>query len=195
VLVDSKYGEALLVVVGAGASYDSIDARHADTATERPPLTKDLASPTQTAIELIAKYGSVRPLIAELRSSLAIKPATAHDERTTTLEDALREYLSRRFHDGNVRSHIPNGCFGRVLIIGWRAAETHFLPLLTRLVSEDARIQIVTGGTTPALAQADADLVMQILRTVVEYRRINFQSSIEGFCGFEAGSDLEWLLG
>jgi hypothetical protein len=57
--------------------------------------------------------------------------------------------------DKFIRETIPNGSFGRVAIIGWRAAEIHFTELLNRLIPNDSRCLIVTGGTDE-IAMMDA---------------------------------------
>lgn len=61
--------------------------------------------------------------------------------------------------DTYFRETIHNGSFGKVIFIGWRGAETHFVPLLDRLVANDGNVLYVTGGSSPdAHAQSIADL-------------------------------------
>jgi len=61
--------------------------------------------------------------------------------------------------DTYFRETIDNGSFGKVMFIGWRGAETHFVPLLDRLVSNDGNVLYVTGGESPdTQAQSIADL-------------------------------------
>jgi hypothetical protein len=103
---DWTYGKALLVIVGAGASYDSLDGRYVPDFTDRPPLTKDLVAPSDTASDLIARYGAVQPLVAELRNALGAQNSLTQDQQAMTLEEALREYLERRSYDPNVRRHV-----------------------------------------------------------------------------------------
>jgi len=57
--------------------------------------------------------------------------------------------------DALFREDLPNGSFGRVLLVGWRAAEPHFLSLLERLIPPDSKVLVVTGATTPAIATND----------------------------------------
>jgi uncharacterized protein YgbK (DUF1537 family) len=80
------------------------------------------------------------------------------------------------------------------LTIGWRAAETHFLELLSRLVPNAARILIVTGGETPEAALQDFDIVAHNLEPAVEGRGPAVNYSTGGFANLMASSDLDWLL-
>jgi hypothetical protein len=57
------------------------------------------------------------------------------------------------------------GRVSRVLTIGWRAAEPHFLGLLADALVESPRVDVVVGGLPPRLASAEAADVLDRLRT------------------------------
>lgn len=106
--------EVLLVVVGAGASYDclgevwqgsrqiTVRPDVVRTASDvRPPLTKDLARPCLLYNELALRYPAARPLIDEIRERLGEK-----GDATLTLEQALAEYQARRASDPAIGKHL-----------------------------------------------------------------------------------------
>jgi hypothetical protein len=66
------------------------------------------------------------------------------------------------------REVIPPGSFGRVLAIGWRAAEDHFLPLLSRLIpgTPKSRLMVVAGGRQD-VADNDAKETEQRIMSVI----------------------------
>jgi hypothetical protein len=100
--VSSKvtYGSALLVVLGAGASYDALSTNVGTFV--RPPLTKDLAGNNALMNTLLHRYPRARPVINVLQKQLATKPGLA----ATTLEKALADYLGRSAFDPHVSSQI-----------------------------------------------------------------------------------------
>lgn len=106
--------EVLLVIVGAGASYDCLgDEVWADRQIAvrpgvrrpawevRPPLTKDLIRSSRFNNELALKYSPARPLIDELRHRMS-----GSGDMTPTLEQALAEYQARRVADPAIKRHL-----------------------------------------------------------------------------------------
>jgi hypothetical protein len=99
--VTAESSDVLLVVLGAGASFDSMPR---DRETEervdlagvgtyrfdqvRPPLTKDLAKEQPFFNSLVSKYPACRPVVDYLRRELVAASARP----TPTLEDALARY-------------------------------------------------------------------------------------------------------
>jgi hypothetical protein len=106
-VTDLKHGDALLVIVGAGASSDPLPTDIWLEAARRPPLTKDLARGSPLGNTLATRYPNAQPLLDALRTSLAVPHrSTAASAEATTLEAALSEYLDRQSYDPNVRRHI-----------------------------------------------------------------------------------------
>jgi hypothetical protein len=109
-VVDIGYGQGLLVVVGAGASFDCLPSDVPLLGpSSLPPLTKNLASPTETSNELANTYPDVRPLLAELRHTLKQADDVGQSSpsaQTITFEASLREYLERGAFDEHVRRHV-----------------------------------------------------------------------------------------
>lgn len=119
----------LLVIVGAGASYDCLpddQLRHSDTQTERlvrrpatavrPPLTKDLVERGAFSNELVVRYPQCRPVVDELRRRLRQPSTDGLDSAealpvlqswaSLTLEQALHDYEQQAVNDPAVHSHI-----------------------------------------------------------------------------------------
>jgi hypothetical protein len=108
-LRDFGYGKSLLVILGAGASFDSLPRDVADRSSPNctmPPLTKDLAGGSGLANELVQKYADAGPLIDELRTRLSASPNRHASDESMTLERAMGEYLALADTDSNVRRHI-----------------------------------------------------------------------------------------
>ena len=104
-IASSGARDALLVIVGAGASHDAAPSVAGDHQT--PPLTKDLAYPSAHAMKLSERYKECQPLLAELRR--ALKPPSNPPglaEESTTIEDALRLYIGRRETDPHISKHV-----------------------------------------------------------------------------------------
>ncbi len=136
--VNIERGSALLVLVGAGASFDCLslaDQRNLDWQSQVPPLTKDLARRTDVSRKLNLQYPDATPILNELRHRLLDRPlsTTGTEPIAFTLEEALADYLGRRsYDDRNVPRHImATRFFLRDLI--WNA---------TRYVEQ------ITGGDT-----------------------------------------------
>ena len=100
-----KYGESLLVIVGAGASFDSLKEGISKDEAAMPPLTKNLVQRSTIGMALTTRYWQAQSLIDELRSSLSVSPENGSSSASTTLESALQEYLTRQY-DPNVPRHI-----------------------------------------------------------------------------------------
>jgi hypothetical protein len=85
---------AILVVFGAGASYDSVNDQqsippgHAQS-HDRPPLTKDLFGNRPTFGQVIDRYHRCRPLIVQLRAVLERSDVLLEAE-LTEVEDASK---------------------------------------------------------------------------------------------------------
>jgi hypothetical protein len=86
-------------------------------------------------------------------------------------------------------AELPNGAFGRVLSIGWRAAEPHFTSLLNRLIVPGAKYVIV-GGSDDDARETTTNL------SAPERQFGAVKQSGNGFWPFVAdGELLIWLLG
>ncbi len=93
---------SLLVVLGAGASYDCValkpDSNESDPDVTRvnpeyrPPLTKDLFSSRPKFSEILGKYPLATALSEEIRSMLR----EPNEEQNVTLEQVLRELGNSR---------------------------------------------------------------------------------------------------
>ncbi len=100
--------EAMLVILGAGASHDCLpsnvpNSTHISSAVlggtklgeVRPPLTQQLAERGQLTDWLANRWESARPVVSQLRATLPSNFANSEEEeRVKTLEAALREYES-----------------------------------------------------------------------------------------------------
>lgn len=135
-------GEVLLVIIGAGASYDCIPINEAYAREQRPaapcaeprpflqmrpPLTKDLASPTVFYNELASRYPACRPVLSELRRRLGPATGTA---QAITLEEALADYAAGREVDPLVGRHLAAIRFYLRDLL-WESTEAMLSPVLT----------------------------------------------------------------
>ena len=93
-----QHGAGLLVILGAGASFDCLPSPGRQGIT--PPLTKDLAWGDSV---LVSHYPMVRPLLGDLRTRLR---SASRGGEPLTLENGLSEYLERREFDVNVPRHV-----------------------------------------------------------------------------------------
>lgn len=100
--------ETLLVVLGAGASYDNVPGRRPGDATDgsvlvgavglpslqldevRPPLTQDLARPGRLTNWALERWPLARPVVDYLRRHVV--EATTGRQQVVRLESALQEY-------------------------------------------------------------------------------------------------------
>ncbi len=80
------------------------------------------------------------------------------------------------------------GAVSRVLVVGWRALEPHFLPYLKPLVRVDSRVLVVTEK--PSAAQATVDQ----LRPYLDARADAWRTSVSGFRLALESPELDWLL-
>ena len=100
-----EYGSGLLVLVGAGASHDSLlGGTDPFVEAEVPPLTKDLAQATPESIRLSQRYRECASILGELRTRLIGTPSTPAEAPSATLEDALADYAGRT--DENIPRHL-----------------------------------------------------------------------------------------
>jgi hypothetical protein len=86
------------------------------------------------------------------------------------------------------------GEVSRVLTIGWRGAERHFLDLLRPIVRSNSRWAVVTGGADTAQAQKDAN---QVVESLIEHTSRSGQTCspfFEGFNEYLNQGQLAWLL-
>lgn len=110
--------EVLVVVLGAGASFDCLQEDRADDFSVRsssllhrpwrevrPPLTQDLVAPGSIVMELADRYPMVRPLVDDLRERLGVVPGSPNG-RADSLEEALRDYVARRDANPHVARHL-----------------------------------------------------------------------------------------
>lgn len=110
----------MVVVVGAGASFDSVlplyergqEVRAAGLAgwppnDVRPPLTSDLVSARPFQNELLSRYPACRPVVNELRRRFGGAPqARTSGEAALSLEGALEAYEKRTGVDGTRHRHL-----------------------------------------------------------------------------------------
>lgn len=113
--------EVLLVIVGAGASFDCLQDERSDNfavdtggveglrqrvwGEVRPPLTKDLVADNAIVRTLATRYPQTRPLIDHLRDRLGVIPGTTASP-TTTLEEALADYRDLRSSNPQAARHV-----------------------------------------------------------------------------------------
>jgi hypothetical protein len=85
--MEIDYGAGLLVIVGAGASHDSLLGSQASRFEEFvPPLTKDLARATPESIRLSRRYRECAPILGELRTRLMETSSTGSDHPARRLK-------------------------------------------------------------------------------------------------------------
>jgi len=111
-------------------------------------LILDFLGPALEVSPLGSTSGSVVPLFPAI--------ALPVDNKNTFIwPSEQRDLLEHR---------LARGSFGRVLIVGWRGVEAHFLELLIQHITPQARIVVVSGG---ANARAEADDVFANLGSLV----------------------------
>lgn len=77
----------------------------------------------------------------------------------------------------------------RVLTVGWRAAEPHFVEKLHPMVMSGHRAMLVTGGPS-----GDQDVKDIVTRFGSLGERLNYRATTAGFSSIFADPNLEWLL-
>lgn len=100
----------LLVVFGAGASYDA-DPQQPDKDKWRPPLTDELVSPRASFGEALNFYPSAVALVAQLRNS---PEGTSLEERLDDFQTAAKKYRPGLVHLAAFRFYVR--------YITWRCA-------------------------------------------------------------------------
>lgn len=100
----------LLVVFGAGASYDA-DPQQPDKDKWRPPLTDELVSPRASFGEALNFYPSAVALVAQLRNS---PDGTSLEERLDQFQTATKKYKPGLVHLAAFRFYVR--------YITWRCA-------------------------------------------------------------------------
>ena len=90
----------LLVIVGAGASFDSA-AQDGGSHEFRPPLASGLFAELPLNVRLLAKYPRAAPIVARVRLAMAAG---------APLESILEELRSEESVDPRRRSQLP-GCW------------------------------------------------------------------------------------
>jgi len=100
--VNADYGSGLLVLLGAGASYDCLRG-HNDVA---PPMTDHLAASTHEANRLLSIYPLARPVVSELRRSVEAREDSSLGLRSTSLEESLRLYVARAESVRDAAKHV-----------------------------------------------------------------------------------------
>lgn len=98
--IESEYGSGLLVILGAGASHDSLAN---SSAVNVPPLTDGLVTDNALTKEILSKYGPARPIYDYLNRRLRV---TNDKSGAQSLEVALSEYRSRASHDPEVSKQL-----------------------------------------------------------------------------------------
>jgi hypothetical protein len=182
--------EILLVVVGAGASYDSVAPAQSQRREiqgpfssdpkffwedVRPPLTQGLVADGPVVRQLTTRYERVTPLVHHLRGELGPTTGTPTNK---TLEEALRDYSDL---DG---TDIPHHL----------AAFRFFLRDYLWLSSEYALASTFTGGMTNY-----TDLVGRCYRWAarnrshVRFVTFNYDTLLDRACASQWGLDPEDL--
>ena len=111
--------EAMLVILGAGASYDCLPSTILDNTNVfspfhfgltvkdiRPPFTQELAEEGQLTNWFTNRWELARPVVSRLRDTLNSKTITSGSEKVQTLESALREYEAGALQDPARRSSL-----------------------------------------------------------------------------------------
>lgn len=180
--------EVMLVITGAGASYDCVDevtgrdrgllrpgtdvtgldAHYFDDA--RPPLTKELVENRDLYNGFLQKYRDAIPVASQLRRRLAVE-----SEDPVTIESALREYQDASPGDDVRRRHLVAFRFYLRDVL-W--AVTHYMNSAT-----------LTGGDTHYVRLVN-DLRVWALKTGASLCFVNFnydlllEEAITRACGF-----------
>jgi hypothetical protein len=87
--INGDYGKGLLVILGAGASYDAVSGMSVD---RRPPLTNGLVTDTQMTKEILKKYPAATAVYDFLDRETK---GSQWGDKAQSLEEALRRYQSR----------------------------------------------------------------------------------------------------
>ena len=116
---NQNYSEAMLVILGAGASHDCLPSTISDEtfvngtvvggahlSQLRPPLTQQLAELGTLSNWFANRWDSAVPVISYLRSTLGKSEVSSGDETVRSLEGSLREYESGSRQDLVRRRHI-----------------------------------------------------------------------------------------
>lgn len=85
----------LLVIFGAGASYDSADSANLTHGDEeaRPPLAAQLFDPRPTFNKIATRFPASRPLVDRLRVVMGAAPATQLEEELGRLQGEAEQYI------------------------------------------------------------------------------------------------------
>jgi hypothetical protein len=86
--VEGEYGKGILVILGAGASFDALGPTKQNIS---PPLTNLLAESSSFTRPIVEKYPLSRPVIVKLRDALA-QSGTSPRALSFSLEEALAKY-------------------------------------------------------------------------------------------------------
>lgn len=87
--IQGDYGKGILVILGAGASYDSLGPANSGIS---PPLTNLLAESSGFTRSIVEKFPMARPVLVKLRHALSVSSTTDARLRSFSLEEALAEY-------------------------------------------------------------------------------------------------------
>ncbi|WP_276944637.1 hypothetical protein [Ferrimicrobium acidiphilum] len=111
--------EAMLIILGAGASHDCLPSNIQDSMVVngtvlggiplrelRPPLTQQLAGTGTLTNWFTSRWDSAVPAISHLRATLTKTPSSSGAQRVQTLESALREYEDGSLLDPARRRHL-----------------------------------------------------------------------------------------
>src|SRR4051794_29612121 len=86
----------LMVIFGAGASYDSARPGLPAHLRYRPPLAKEIVETRDEFLQVATRYQPCRPIIDRLRSVMAAQPTAALEEELARLTEESRDYPERR---------------------------------------------------------------------------------------------------
>jgi hypothetical protein len=99
--MDIRYGSGLLVILGAGASFDSVCGGEPVTP---PPMTAGLVEASALTNRILDRYPQASPIVDHLRRRIGQNPEFEEVVRAVSLEQALEEYVASR----NTRPHVLN---------------------------------------------------------------------------------------
>ena len=130
----------LLVIFGAGASFDSIRERYATDVSHRPPLTRELFGPRPDLLEVAGRIPTARPLIARMRG--AAEREVPVESELRRLRDEQEFYPERKSHLVALSFYLQwvlEGCTG--LHSAAHGGITNYVELVDRIERWRARQQ------------------------------------------------------
>lgn len=167
----------LLVVLGAGASWDSVpeNAIPQDAKPFRPPLAKDLFDNRSLFGEVLLRFSEATPIAMELQRRLASRDgATLEKELERFQEQAEKSYPPRKRQLTAVRFYLQQVLWQ--CSIGWRElnyAKTNYVDFFARIdrwrYAEGERVALATFNYDTIVDAAFSDVFGRPLTKPAEY--------------------------